>query len=228
MTLTSPILWMIRAYRRWLSPLKGWHCAHGQEHGKTTCSQVGLRIFTKTTNPIKGMLLLQRQFDRCADSAERLNPQWMAPALHNPKPFTRLLADQRGDCDVGGCDGCDAGGCDVPDCGGCETPNLLVLPCSDPNPNSARSCDWSGCCDAPANSCKGDKPSSASAVSTTQSQATQSKIAARRAIRKEQRTERRLSAHEARERRRQERRARQGRQDDDDDSGPVVPWQEKP
>ena len=223
MTLTSPIVWMIRAYRRWLSPLKGWHCAHGQEHGKTTCSQVGLRIFTKTSNPLKGLLLLQRQFDRCADSAERLNPQWTMPTAHHAKPFTRLLANQRGDCDVGGCDGCDAGGCDVPDCGKFEAPNLRVLPCSDQNPHTARSCDWSGCCDAPTN-CKSDQPK----ASTATTSATQSKLVDKRAIRKEKRIERRLSAHEARERRRQERKARRGHEDDDDDGGPVVPWQEKP
>lgn len=191
MTPSSPILWLIRMYRRWLSPLKGWKCAHGQEHGKNTCSQMGLRIFTKTTNPLKGAILLQRQFDRCADSAERLQP--LTTFTGTAKPFTRLLQSQRGDCDPG----CDAGGCDVPDCGKCEMP-ALSCPFSDPNPRSARFCDWSLCCDGP--NCDTNKKSN--------SPKQQSKLAAKRQISKEKRTERRLAAHEARERRRAARKTR--------------------
>lgn len=223
MTLTSPILWMIRAYRRWLSPLKGWKCAHGQEHGRNTCSQVGLRIFTKTGNPWKGALLLQRQFDRCADSAERLNPALLAPVLSQAKPFTRLLQNQRGDCDPG-CDGCDVGGCDAPDCGGCEMPTFSS-PCSDPDPRSARSCDWSGCCDYPCAETKKDaKPA------TFASGERNNRLAAKREINKEKRTARRIAAHEERAQRRQARKDAKSNSGDnnDDDNKPVVPWQEKP
>lgn len=197
MTLTSPIVWIIHAYRKWLSPIKGWTCAHGQEHKRNTCSQMGLRIFSKTPNPIKGLLLLQRQFDRCADSAERLNPALLTPYGKTRKPFTHLLQHQRGDCDLGGCDGCDAGGFDLPDCGKYEMPNLS-LPCSDSNPMSARSCDWSGCCDGP--SC--DKNNKAS---RTASAAQQSKFTEKREIRREKRTARRIAAHDARAERRENR-----------------------
>lgn len=219
MTKTSPILWMIRAYRKWLSPLKGWKCAHGQEHGRNTCSQVGLRIFTKTTNPTKGLLLLQRQFDRCADSAERLNP---ALLIVNPsKPFTRLLESQRGDCDPG-CDGCDVGGCDMPDCGGCDAPTFSS-PCSDPNPMTARSCDWSGCCDYP--SCDNKKDAKATSPRTSAQRAS---MAAKREVRREKRNERRLAAHEARAKRRQAKKDTRSSDHDDDDNTPIVPRQENP
>ena len=140
------ILTVIRFYRKHLSSKKGFRCAYGVATGKTTCSTVGLRAFSRA-GVVKGWLLTQRQFDRCTVAHGKLRPAESAGTSslqslpENSMPATRNVASgsyrrlgpmemQRGFVD---CDGCDVGFCDSGPCdaGACEasTCNAKALSC---------------------------------------------------------------------------------------------------
>lgn len=114
----------IKAYRKWLSPIKGFKCAHGMATGKGTCSGLGLRYFQKT-GPLKALMLLARQFDRCALAARSLRGE--ESKLGVDRRLGPRGMSQSGFVDCGGCDapGCDAPGCDLP---ACDAPSCEVFP----------------------------------------------------------------------------------------------------
>ncbi|MFO1250516.1 membrane protein insertion efficiency factor YidD [Inhella sp.] len=102
---------LIRAYQRWISPHKGFVCAHRAQLGGPSCSQAGARLIQRR-GLRRGLPLLRERLLRCgavhraAQAAPRYRP------LH-----------ARGDCDCGvpdldcgPCDGCDA--CDA--CDACD------------------------------------------------------------------------------------------------------------
>lgn len=76
---------LIRAYRRWISPHKGFACAHRVHGGGASCSAVGLRLLRRH-GLWDGWPLLRERLRRCAQIA----------AAHSRRP----LAGQRGDCDL--------------------------------------------------------------------------------------------------------------------------------
>jgi len=99
---------LIRAYQRWISPRKGFSCAHRSQLGGPSCSQAGARLIG-CFGLVKGLPLLHERLLRCgavhraAQAAPRYRP------VH-----------ARGDCDCGvpdldcgPCDACDA--CDACD-----------------------------------------------------------------------------------------------------------------
>lgn len=110
---------LILFYQRHLSPRKGYRCAYGAHTGRHTCSSFGLRAVRKA-GAVRGLRLIQRQFDRCALAAAEMRVE-QASLRRAP---TGPLRHQRGfvDCDCGdvaGCDlpSCDAPSCDAPSCG---------------------------------------------------------------------------------------------------------------
>lgn len=133
----------IRVYRKYLSPLKGYKCASGLLGGKSTCSVVGLRIFKKT-DLIKGIALLNRQFDKCALAALELNARREQGVYKRLAPMGGLRRSQGGFLDCGGCDapGCDAPSCDLPACElpACELPRFEMPSCEMPSMPK-----WSAC-----------------------------------------------------------------------------------
>lgn len=97
---------LIRAYQRWISPYKGFACAHRLHGGGASCSQAGFRLIRRH-GLWKGLPLLRERLRRCGAIA--------ASASQRP------LAAQRGDCDLPDCSpqclscACDlANGCDWP------------------------------------------------------------------------------------------------------------------
>lgn len=102
----------IRYYQRYLSPLKGFHCAYCSATGRATCSNFGYRAINRHGVWI-GLALLKRRTQRCAEAAHRLQAQRRrAPLL------------QRGDCDpgcLGGVDILPGPDCDLlPSAGSCR------------------------------------------------------------------------------------------------------------
>lgn len=106
---------LIRAYQRWISPRKGFHCAHRVHRGGAGCSAVGARLIRRH-GLWHGLRLLRERLRRCG-------------AVH--AQARRPLVAQRGDCDIGcidvpgaDCDGpgrfrlCDLGDC----CSSCDWP----------------------------------------------------------------------------------------------------------
>lgn len=55
---------LVRVYRRWLSPLKGFRCAYGALHGGRTCSGVALEAFQELPAS-QAIVVLRWQSVRC-------------------------------------------------------------------------------------------------------------------------------------------------------------------
>jgi putative component of membrane protein insertase Oxa1/YidC/SpoIIIJ protein YidD len=98
---------VIEAYQRFISPYKGFRCAHRAVHGKDSCSQFAKRVVTR-----RGMFamfpLLRRRFTECGVAAQVLDYEARESARGlNEKPTTRRSSS----CDVS------PDACDVLDCG---------------------------------------------------------------------------------------------------------------
>ncbi len=104
--LTALALAAVRAYQRWVSPHKGFACAHRVHRGGRGCSAVGARLLRRYGVWNSWPLLRQRL--RACGEVHRTHHR--APR----RLFTGLTLRQRGDCDLP----CDLGGCDGPGGGG--------------------------------------------------------------------------------------------------------------
>jgi uncharacterized protein len=62
--MSNPAILTIQAYRRILSPHKGFRCAHHAIYRKGSCSDFGLRVF-KVHQFVVGVLLMARRFAEC-------------------------------------------------------------------------------------------------------------------------------------------------------------------
>lgn len=125
------LLALIRFYKSFISPHKGYGCAYRVHTGRASCSTLGYRAIRRH-GASAGMGLLQERCRRCGVAQRRYAPVYRPPA------------QQRGDCDPG-CGGadCDLPGCDLADCDlrprGCRSAlNFLdIFDC----------CDVADCCD---------------------------------------------------------------------------------
>lgn len=103
---TALALAAVRVYQRWVSPYKGFACAHRVHRGGPGCSAVGARLLRRY-GVWNGWPLLRQRLRACGE---------VHRAHHPPPPrwFTGLVLRQRGDCDFP-CDldgGADSDGCD--------------------------------------------------------------------------------------------------------------------
>ncbi len=110
------VIAMILAYKRVLSPWKGFACAYRVRTGRESCSTLGLRS-VRRFGVVKGLLVLRERTHRCGVAFRRSHQQLGRPPI-----------SQRGDCDLGCSAPCDAG-CDLPsgkslswvgDCASCD------------------------------------------------------------------------------------------------------------
>ena len=113
-----PVIVGIRLYRRFISPHKGFKCAHYQMHKGDTCSGAVLDV-VRTVGLIKGWPAIARRFAECNQAARRLRHQ---------------RADM--DCGLGGClDFGGDGGCGLFDWGGTDASSsnagvgFCIAPC---------------------------------------------------------------------------------------------------
>lgn len=107
----------IRLYRRYLSPYKGYRCAHGMLHGGDTCSGFGLRAYRRFPFAT-AHAVLRRRIEKCREAYLVLMSraeERRRRRRESGKPNHVLDSCGPGDCDLGPCDG--PGGCDGPgDC----------------------------------------------------------------------------------------------------------------
>ena len=61
----------IQAYRRWISPYKGFRCAHHALHERGSCSTYGLQVFQEN-GPRTAWRLLRTRFVECREAYETL------------------------------------------------------------------------------------------------------------------------------------------------------------
>jgi putative component of membrane protein insertase Oxa1/YidC/SpoIIIJ protein YidD len=113
------LLALIRFYKRFISPHKGYACAYRVYTGHASCSTLGYRAIRRHGAWV-GLGLLNKRCRLCGVAQRRY------------APVRRPLAAQRGDCDPG----CGGDGCDLP---GCDWPGPRGLDC----------CDLLNCCELP-------------------------------------------------------------------------------
>ena len=114
----------IRAYQRWLSPLKGFSCALRVWSGAESCSAYGYRVIERFGLRC-GLGLLDRRLALCGHVHRRTQ------AVRVPLPPHPLRRRQQGFCDAP-CDvpACDLPSCHLPSCHGssaaCDTAGSLL------------------------------------------------------------------------------------------------------
>lgn len=100
----------IGAYQRYLSPLKGFHCAHRVHTGRRSCSALA-RGVVQRLGVLALFAALPRQFERCKTAYDSLRSKW-SERSDRKNAKNQTLA---GRCDINPCDAvqaaCDAGQC---------------------------------------------------------------------------------------------------------------------
>ncbi|HYO08593.1 MAG TPA: membrane protein insertion efficiency factor YidD [Tepidisphaeraceae bacterium] len=90
---------VIRAYQKWLSPLKGPHrgCAHRLLHGDASCSQ-HVRTLVTGGGLLAAMPAVLSRFAACRAAAQQLDPPPVAP--HDGSTRRPRRRHRRGQCCV--------------------------------------------------------------------------------------------------------------------------------
>ncbi len=113
------VLWLIALYRWFLSPYKGFRCAHRVHRGGLSCSAFGERAIRRH-GVRAGLLVLRRRLRVCGRVHMTIQQK------HASRPLRGDLRAQSGDCDLPITD------CAMPD--DCSILELLNCDCS--------GCDW--------------------------------------------------------------------------------------
>jgi uncharacterized protein len=114
------LLTLIRLYKRFISPHKGFSCAYRIHTGRHSCSSLAYRA-VRSRGVVAGLAILKQRTHLCSVVHHRCAPQ------RRPK------AAQRGDCDLG---------CDLPCDLNCDSPKLLSQCCDGSSCCECGSCDW--------------------------------------------------------------------------------------
>ncbi|RSZ47622.1 MULTISPECIES: membrane protein insertion efficiency factor YidD [unclassified Variovorax] len=77
----------IDGYQRFISPYKGFGCAHRVQTGRASCSQFAKRAIARL-GMVTGLLLTMRRFEACAESARILSSTQAQPAATPPEAPT--------------------------------------------------------------------------------------------------------------------------------------------
>jgi putative component of membrane protein insertase Oxa1/YidC/SpoIIIJ protein YidD len=129
---------LIDLYQQYLSPYKGFCCAHRVKHGRASCSQFAKRLIAKVGLLRFGPILLRR-FERCGEAARALKAR--ATSRHLRREHSREDRRKRENW-TQACDGCDP----VPDVSAC-TPDVSVPGSCDVPDLAAGGCDGASGCD---------------------------------------------------------------------------------
>lgn len=98
----------IDGYQRWISPRKGFRCAHGALHGTGGCSGFGKRAFARHPT-LMAWALLRRRLAACREAYTVLS---MSYADERRDERRRAAADACTDFSCSGADlACDVGSC---------------------------------------------------------------------------------------------------------------------
>lgn len=122
----------IKFYQKFISPYKGFNCAHRVATGEVGCSGYGKKVIARF-GLMKGIKLLNRRFYDCGWHAKHLQEMMKAKTTmkYNRSAGYSMqngrLVKQGGfvDCDCGGCDLPD---CDMPSCKKCSPTFLDCVP----------------------------------------------------------------------------------------------------
>jgi putative component of membrane protein insertase Oxa1/YidC/SpoIIIJ protein YidD len=125
---SSLAAWAIEAYQRFISPHKGFRCAHRTVHGRDSCSQFAKRVALK-----RGILalfpLLRRRFTECGVAAQVLDYE-SRETRRKPQPTAAAYSSSRrsksnsSSCDASPCDAADAVDCAYQGSHACDPADL--------------------------------------------------------------------------------------------------------
>lgn len=110
----------INFYQKYISPYKGFNCAHRVATGETSCSGYGKKVI-KRFGLVIGMKLLNRRFYDCSWHAKQLKKLRDAqkPITTQYKAYRPVGGYRHSQAGFVDCDcpsGCDLPSCDVPSC----------------------------------------------------------------------------------------------------------------
>lgn len=94
---------LIIAYQRWLSPFKGFSCAHRIMHGGTSCSGYALQIL-ESESPLRLLQLMHQRFRDCANADASLRAQRTVARISNSTYPSPELPPEPNDASVTGVD----------------------------------------------------------------------------------------------------------------------------
>lgn len=89
--MTKLALFLIRAYQRYVSPYKGFRCAHAVYYGSDSCSAAVSKIIERR-GVIKGYGRIKCQFSRCSHAFQCIQEQV------EPRKKRRKKDDKEADC----------------------------------------------------------------------------------------------------------------------------------
>ncbi|MGB0597125.1 MAG: membrane protein insertion efficiency factor YidD [Rubripirellula sp.] len=69
---SDPLILLISGYQKYLSPYKGFCCAHRVVHGGRSCSEQA-QYLIRSVGPTAAFRLMRRRFTRCHSAAKLLN-----------------------------------------------------------------------------------------------------------------------------------------------------------
>ena len=135
MSLETIAAMLIRMYQRYISPYKGFRCAHRVLHGGASCSEFA-RLYVQEHSVWAMPSALRLRFRECRMAKETLVAEAASSAQATKKDPTPLWCDI---CGGVGEKGTECGWCaaansldalNVPGCGGCDaTPDFCDCPC---------------------------------------------------------------------------------------------------
>jgi putative component of membrane protein insertase Oxa1/YidC/SpoIIIJ protein YidD len=139
----------IELYQRFVSPYKGFCCAHRAVHGRRSCSQFAKRLVAKV-GLLRCVPLFMGRLRTCGEVARALKAGLVGRRKLRAIARARGERDererrepQRSTPDANSRHWGDCGGCDLPDVGGCGTPNVSGCDVPVPAPDGCDGC--SGC-----------------------------------------------------------------------------------
>ena len=91
---TLVVVSAINGYQRFISPYKGFRCAHRALHGRASCSEFAKCAITRCGLPLFPFLLCRR-FKRCAAAADELSRRSI---LDPQKPSERMTRTMEREC----------------------------------------------------------------------------------------------------------------------------------
>src|SRR5262249_42131063 len=140
---------LIDLYQQYISPHKGFRCAHRARHGRSSCSQFAKRLIQKV-GLLRFWPILMRRFEKCGKAARALKSRVGARksfAGNAPRQNAKREANRK----TSAWDGCDPSPCDAADClgqmsppSGCDAPDLTGA-CDGAHACDAGGCDAGGC-----------------------------------------------------------------------------------
>lgn len=133
-------------YRKFISPYKGFKCAHAHHTHGLSCSTYGLKVL-KENKPLVALSLIKERLNACSVIYHLYQPTAIAkPKFHFYKKQAGFVDGCDIPCDGADCHAFDCDGIDLtPDLGACDIPCNSSLELGNCMPSNVDICIWTSC-----------------------------------------------------------------------------------